>query len=204
MGPERRDHRVVDATPDRDVALGASLARAFWDDPVMAFLVPGERHRFARLSLLYRQDLREGRRRGRALTTEAGGAVAIWYPPGRWASGPLDMVRAAPSGLRGIGPTRLPRALGTLAAMERAHPAEPHWYLALLGSEPAHRGTGAAAALLDEVLGRCDAEGTPAYLESSKEENLAYYRRFGFEVTGEIPLPGAGPPLWPMWRGARA
>jgi hypothetical protein len=48
-------------------------------------------------------------------------------------------------------------------------------------------------------LDRCDAEGAPAYLESSNIDNVSYYLRFGFEVTGEIDVPG-GPTLWCMWR----
>lgn len=52
-------------------------------------------------------------------------------------------------------------------------------------------------------LARCDGEYCPAYLESTKAENLPYYRRFGFAVTGEIVLPEGGPTLWPMWRDPR-
>lgn len=195
-------HRVVEAPPERDAHLAASLARSFWDDPLMVHLQPRERGRFRGLLRLYRQELAEGRRRGRVLTTEAGGAAAVWFPPDRWRSTPRDLLEAAPMAVAAFGP-RLPHALAMLSAMERDHPAEPHWYLALLGAEPAHQGTGAAAALLDEVLATCDDEGLPAYLESSKEGNLAYYRRFGFEVTGEI-RPGLGsPPLWAMWRDPR-
>ena len=55
-------------------------------------------------------------------------------------------------------------------------------------------------ALLAPVLGRCDREGLPAYLESSKESNIAYYERFGFAVIGELQAAPGGPTLWPMWR----
>ena len=52
------------------------------------------------------------------------------------------------------------------------------------------------------LLERCDREGIPAYLESSKEKNVPFYRRHGFEVTREIQLPN-GPMLWAMWRQPR-
>jgi hypothetical protein len=52
-------------------------------------------------------------------------------------------------------------------------------------------------------LERVDAEHAPAYLESSNPDNIPYYLRFGFEVTGEILLPDGGPTLTPMWRQPR-
>jgi GNAT superfamily N-acetyltransferase len=72
-----------------------------------------------------------------------------------------------------------------------------------LGTDPAAQGQGVGAALLAPILARCDAEGIPAYLESSKDRNVPYYQRFGFEVTGEIQLRG-GPKVWPMWRTPQA
>ncbi len=59
------------------------------------------------------------------------------------------------------------------------------------------------SALLRSVLHEVDAEGLPAYLESSKESNLSFYNQHGFEVTGEIRTPRGGPTLWLMWRQAR-
>ena len=43
------------------------------------------------------------------------------------------------------------------------------------------------------VLAHCDREGLPCYLESSKERNVPFYRRHGFEVVQEVPLGADGP-----------
>jgi ribosomal protein S18 acetylase RimI-like enzyme len=100
---------------------------------------------------------------------------------------------------------KLFRALGVLATAERVHPREPHYYLAVLGTEPAAQGKGVGSALLQPILERCDEEGTGAYLESSKESNIAFYARHGFEVMSELKLGrGRGPSIWPMWRNPRA
>jgi hypothetical protein len=52
------------------------------------------------------------------------------------------------------------------------------------------------------ALARCDQEGALAYLEASKPENVPFYLRYGFEVTGQIQI-GAAPPVTPMHRGPR-
>jgi GNAT superfamily N-acetyltransferase len=69
----------------------------------------------------------------------------------------------------------------------------------MLGSSPSVQGRGLGGSLLDSVLGRCDDEGWPAYLETSLERNVAFYSRRRFKVTGETSLPD-GPRVWFMWR----
>jgi GNAT superfamily N-acetyltransferase len=80
------------------------------------------------------------------------------------------------------------------------HPEEPHWYLQGLGTDPPRQGEGLASAALEPVLARCDADGVPAYLESTRERNVAFYERHGWTVTGTIDVPEGGPRLWAMWR----
>ena len=128
-------------------------------------------------------------------------AAALWDPPGQWRHTTVEELRAAPSMLLAFG-TALRRGMQVSDLMKQHHPEEPHWYLAVIGSDPAVRGAGLGHALMSSRLDRCDAEAAPAYLESSNPDNIGYYQRFGFEVTGELTVPG-GPTLYPMWRRPR-
>ena len=81
--------------------------------------------------------------------------------------------------------------------------AEPHWYLATLGTDPVHAGEGVASRLVRHHLYDPVMDGMAAYLEVLTEANLAFYARFGFELTGEIDVPEGGPHVWLMWREPR-
>ena len=94
------------------------------------------------------------------------------------------------------------RAEALNATILPARIEEPHWYLALLGTEPSHQGRGLGSALLAPTLERCDQQGQLAYLESSKQANVPFYQRHGFEVVCELTVPG-GPSVWPMLRKPR-
>jgi ribosomal protein S18 acetylase RimI-like enzyme len=86
--------------------------------------------------------------------------------------------------------------------MAKYHPAEPHWYLPLIGVDPAHQGKGYGSALMTYALQQCDRDHAPAYLESTNPRNISLYRRHGFEVLGTIQV-GGSPPLVPMLRRPR-
>jgi hypothetical protein len=54
------------------------------------------------------------------------------------------------------------------------------------------------------VLRACDEERLPAYLESSNEVNIPFYRANGFVERAPVQLPAGGPRFWPMWREPEA
>ena len=56
---------------------------------------------------------------------------------------------------------------------------------------------------MNDALPRIDADGVIAYLETQKEDNLAYYRRFGFDVVTTLTPVENGPPLYAMQRPSR-
>ncbi len=189
--------------------LSHALGRAFYDDPVSMWIMPNDQARAAHQRKFFAAVTRHHHLAGGGVEIAGDGstigAAALWDPPGRWKQSTREQLMMMPSFIFGFGPQlSLGRRLGELfARMKQGHPEEPHWYLAVIGSDPSVRGKGYGQALMSSRLDRVDAEHAPAYLESSKADNVPYYERFGFEVTGEIVIPDGGPTLWPMWRQPR-
>ncbi len=198
-----RTPAAVLATKADLTALADTLSDAFFDDPVMSWLLKDEDSRARRLVGLFSTQLKAHYfSQGTVWTIPDRSAAALWSPPGHALMHPLTVLAYSPDLVRALGRNTL-RAIRTLNHVERQHPKDPHWYLGVLGTRTASQGKGLGSAVLGPVLARCDKEGIPAYLESSKYSNLAFYRRHGFEVTGEIALPFGGPSVWPMWRDPR-
>jgi len=194
---------LVLATREDVAPIADALQDAFFDDPVMSWILRDEPSRPRRLAGLFSVLLRVHHLSlGTVWMTPDNTGAALWAPPGQAIIPTTKVVRNLPPILRALGPHAL-RALRALTHVERQHPKEPHWYLGVLGTRVAHQGKDVGSALLSPVLDQCDESGLPAYLESSKHSNIAFYHRHGFELRGEIQLPLGGPPVWPMWREPR-
>jgi len=164
----------------------------------MSWLFPAPAARVDGNEAFFRLRLRDLLEQEEVWTSDDLAGGALWALPDRWRTTPREILRWMPVMGRRLG-RRLPLALYGLAQIEQLHPAEPHMYLAVLGTDPEREGEGIGGRLMAPVLEECDRDGVAAYLESSKERNLAYYARFGFRVTAELDLP-RGPRVWGMWR----
>lgn len=125
-------------------------------------------------------------------------AAALWLPPGTG----IDEAAVVDLVERGAAPAKQAESMQLLEAMGHFHPQEPHWYLPLIGTDPTAQGRGLGSALLQHTLATCDADGLPAYLESTNERNVPLYRRHGFEIV-EVLRVGSCPPLTLMQRPPR-
>jgi GNAT superfamily N-acetyltransferase len=207
---ERRWRLVVTDRPRHRVRLAVSsdlermldsLVEAFMSDPVVVWMYPDEHQRGPSLREWYRLTLRAGLRAGHTYTVSEGQGVAVWSPPSvPYLFDPrIDGEAIAETLRRHLG-NRTKEVFEGLMVFEGSHPREvPHFYLSMLGTAPRMQGKGLGGALLDEVLWRCDADGWPAYLETTLEQNVRFYERRGFRVTGDSAVP-AGPRIWFMWR----
>lgn len=127
------------------------------------------------------------------------GGAAMWLPPGVEPDiETLDrLIR------ENADPAILLDVEAIFDAMGRYHPETPHWYLPLIGVDPARQGQGIGDTLMRHALARCDRDGVAAYLESSNPRNIPLYRRHGFEILGTIQV-GSSPVLTPMLRPPQA
>lgn len=186
----------------RDVAV-ASLARAFWPDPLFGFFTRDRVAEHRTLPVFFAPLFDDAAALGEVWAATADGRTvgsASWLPPGAMPRGlrrDLRIYRAVAASVV-VGRHRR-AAVALLNEVDRRHPHEEHWYLVLLGVDPAWQRRGLGGRLLGPVLARCDEQGLPAYLETQKPENVAFYGRHGFTVRDEIHLPGA-PPVWLLWR----
>lgn len=182
--------------------LSEVLVRAFETDPILRWTFPGERSRRFWGRRFFEFELRRFISQDVSWTIGDRAGAALWALPGRWSERPADVVRAFFASGIGVLP-RAPRVLRGLSQVEHSHPdGPPHLYLAVLGVEPGRQGLGLGSRLLAPGLELCDREGLPAYLETGKERNVAFYNRHGFVVRDELTLP-KGPPIWFMWRDPR-
>ncbi len=194
MGEDRRE--VRDAVPAELDAVAHCLGRAFETDPISLYLFPRASSRPRRLPRFYRLVAREMGAVGRVMTSDGVPGAALWRAPSpprptRWQG------YASAARFIAVLGSAVVRSRAFFEELERVHIREPHWYLAVLGTEPARQGEGIGSALLRPMLAKCAADGVPAYLESSKEENIPFYQRHGFEVQGKVDVEGA-PIVWPM------
>jgi ribosomal protein S18 acetylase RimI-like enzyme len=180
--------------------LARSLTAAFADDPVFAHVLPQGPGRLARMERFFSLIAPVHLRLGHVYVSDGAEGGALWNPPGQWRIPMATQLRLALPLLRIYG-RRSFQHLADFHRMEQAHAEQPeHWYLSILGTDPAHQGGGIGASVLQPVLDRADADGVGAYLESSKESNIAFYRRFGFQVVREHEFHAGGPTVWLMWR----
>lgn len=181
---------VLDRAGVADAA--ALLARSLCDDPGWIHVFPDDTTRLARMTTMLRVSTAPYVAMGASHVVPAA-AAAIWAPPGAHDLPALTQLRLVPRLAWLIG-RRVPAALKLFAAMGKGTPKEPHHYLAVLGVDPAHQGKGLGAAVLAPTLARCDDARALAWLESTNPKNHTFYRRIGFEVAHETPIPG-GPTI---------
>ncbi|HEY7579577.1 MAG TPA: GNAT family N-acetyltransferase [Acetobacteraceae bacterium] len=179
---------------DEDAVVSLMML-AFSADPATRWMYPDPRQYLSCYPTFVRLYAGAAFDSGTVHVVEANRGAAMWLPPG---------TEPDEEGLGGllresIAPARLAEVFELAEKMASYHPAEPHWFLPLIGIDPVCQGMGYGSALLTHTLNQCDRDRQLAYLDSTNPKNLPLYERHGFERLGVIQA-GSCPPVFPMLR----
>jgi len=195
---------------ERDAALTTVVA-AFVADPLVRWWFPDDStypelaRRFFGVLLDTRLDggevwvvdgpLPDGRApSGNGLGAGHPGAVSMWLPPGGNLIGPDVAAARYADVLAGLPAPSAERIAATDEVVDALLPTEPHWYLGVLATHPAHRGAGFGTAVCEPVFAAADRAGVPIVLETANPANVGYYTRRGFSVLRHRGLAGDDEP----------
>ncbi len=179
---------------ERDAG-AAVLGRAFAEYEFLRHYFPDEAQRHAVADTFVFLALSVCLKYGEAYaTSERMEGVAGWLPPGKAPFGIRQIIRSVPLrvlfrfGRQGAG--RMQAYGRFVDNLHRKLLPYPHWYLQVIGVDPAYQGKGFSSQLLRPMLEHIDRERTPCALDTNIDKNVAIYRRFGFDVISENKLPG--------------
>ena len=185
----------VAAKADENPVVG-TVVLAFTADPMARWTWPHPHQYLSALPRMVRALGGLAFSHGSAFCTEEYAGAALWLPPGVHPDiKELDAVIEST-----VASSLASETAAVFEQMAKYHPTEPHWFLPLIGVDPARQGEGHGGAMMAYALARCDRDHAPAYLESSNPRNIAFYRRHGFEPLGTVQV-GSSPTVVPMLRG---
>jgi GNAT superfamily N-acetyltransferase len=172
--------------------------RAFAADPAARWGWPDQQQYYMHFPSFVRAFAGKAFTYGSAYYVDGYAAAALWLPPG----GHPDEDKLISLLHRTVSEQIQKDFFPVFEQMGRYHPSEPHWYLPMTGVDPLQQGKGFGSALLQHALIQCDRDSKLAYLESTSQKSVPFYKRHGFEVLGTIQV-GKSPPIFPMLRTPR-
>lgn len=189
------------ATAAETGAVARCITLAFANDPVWELALRRGDGRTDHHEPYWRLFVDGAMRYGTVRVTPGLEAVSVWLPPGGDELSPEQVEalgRLLEASLDEAGREAMDALYGRFDS-SRA-PLADHYYLSLLATHPDHRGRGVGQALLVADLAVWDAEGVPAYLESTSPGNDHRYARAGFRLIGGFRAVRDDAWISAMWR----
>lgn len=134
---------------------------------------------------------------GQVVVTADGAGAAVWFDRTDEAGEPEDYDKR----LADLAGGHLGQFQHLDRQMEANHPTDPHWHLLFLAVHPDRWSQGLGSALMNHTHARLDAQGIPAYLEATSEQNRKLYRRHGYtDMNPPVIEVSDDTRLYRMWR----
>lgn len=184
----QRDHRLYRLKKGDLPQASVVLGQAFENDPNLVAIIRSDREgRRKRIFSLFRCFVKLALLNGEAYAPSSRlEGVSTWFHSSKMRMTFVTSLRAGfLSLLKTLDREELSKFQTYGQEIETYHHeliSEEHWYLNIVGVDPACRRKGHARSMLEGMLIRVDEEGLSCFLDANSEENVAIYEKFGFAV----------------------
>jgi GNAT superfamily N-acetyltransferase len=181
------------------------LSRAFWKYPLLTHFFPEESSRQAISDIMLAMPVYTCLRYGEVYVTSAKiEGSAIWTPSDNYPVNFWGLLRTLPfKHVLGMAQSGISRMQGVDRFLNDIHKRlvpYRHYYLEILGVDPAYQKQGFSSRLIKPMLQRLDGEGTTCFLETQDPQDVPIYLHFGFEIIDESSIPNTPLTSWAMLR----
>lgn len=175
--------------------LAEVLAKAFEHDPVMRWIIP-DNEDYQRTAIPYfRLLLQQSMSFSASHTNEDKTGAALWVGPKEYL--PVSSLLIGTWRLWWLLKGNILRSYRLQELMASYRPRKDFLHLTLIATHPEQQRSGIGAEFIEPMLERAKALALPVYLECSNQDNLDFYRQFGFRLVDNISFKD-GPTIWPM------
>lgn len=185
---------------------GTILADAFQHDPLWNKILEGESNIKRKYQACFETPIRYCHKFGETLASSKNlEGIAGWFPNTAPEMGFWAMIRSgaifpgirmgAKVGIK-MGSIFKPMLKDRLDFMA----GRSYFYLMVVGVASEFQGQGFGGLIIRELIDKCEKSGNHLYIETETQENVEFYKRYGFKVIKEITLPIVNLPMWEMIR----
>jgi ribosomal protein S18 acetylase RimI-like enzyme len=197
---EYRQLTLADVEPAADV-----IAQAFFNDPLISFMLPIKATRTRTLFKFFRVygEISIKNNRGFGAGEPLQG-VAYWKLPDQESMSisvkSLGKFLPLLFTMYPIGYFRARKILGRIDSLHAKYADQPHFYLDNLGVTPSAQGKGLSSKLIRPFLHMADEQKVIAYTDTVTEANVPLYQHFGFELVEASPVENTGITVYALRR----
>jgi len=186
---------------DQAKAASEVAARAFQDDPYLAYYFPNPIERKIKSAILCEYTILRVILSGEVFITSSDiEGVAVWHAyeikDQKIGKQSKEIIRRIRKVRREVFSDSLfLERYGIITEkwdlLRNKHANFPLWELDIIAVDPIHQGKGYGSKLLRMKLSELDKLNSPCYLSTLNERNIEFFEHFGFEIVDKVVIPNS-------------
>ncbi len=181
------------------------LTRSFWNYPLLTHFFPEESQRQAVSDSILAMPVYTCLRYGEVYITSLKlEGAAVWTPSENYPVSFWRLLRTVPLkhilGMSQSGAASMQSVDHFINNIHKRLVPDRHYYLEVIGVDPAYQKQGFSSKLIKPMLHRLDQQGMACFLETQDLQDVAIYQHFGFVTIDQSAIPGTPLTSWAMLR----